>query len=413
MKPIEMVYKGFDSKKENLTDLSFMGKAAIDEVRAFHRSFPQYEPTPLRVLGQLSEQLGVASIMVKDESYRFGLNAFKVLGGTYAIGKYISEQLGYPMSQMSFERLKSDEIKAVLGEVTFVTATDGNHGRGVAWAARELGQKAVVYMPKGSAEYRLEQILKEGAEASITELNYDDAVRLSDKVARERGGVLVQDSSWPGYMDIPTWIMQGYATLMDEAIEQIGALGMMMPTHVFLQAGVGSFAGSMLGYLAARLGEEKPVCVIVEPDEAACIYKSFRKNDGEPHSVTGFMPTMMAGLACGEPSLVAWGVLRDYAEAAVSCPDEVSAYGMRILGNPLSGDEKVISGESGAVGIGLLALLMRAKLGDDAIDDTIRLKAFAEQIGLDASSRILLISTEGDTDPVNYRNVVWDGYRPL
>lgn len=413
MKHIEMVFKGFDPAKENITDLTFMGEAAISEVRAFHKSFLGYEPTPLRSLSNLAKHFGVEAIMVKDESYRFGLNAFKVLGGAYAIGKYISERLGRPMSELSFERLKSDEIKAVLGEVTFVTATDGNHGRGVAWAARELGQKAVVYMPKGSSEYRLEQILKEGAEASITDMNYDDAVRLSDQVAKARGGVLVQDSSWPGYMDIPTWIMQGYATLMDETVEQIEALGAHMPTHVFLQAGVGSFAGSMLGYLAARLGEAKPICVIVEPDEAACIYKSFKYGDGRPHNVTGFMPTMMAGLACGEPSLVAWGVLRDYAEAAVSCPDEVSAYGMRILGNPLPGDDKVVSGESGAVGIGLLGLLMRAQTGDDAVDDAVRLKAFAEQLGLDHTSRILIISTEGDTDPENYRNVVWDGYRPL
>ena len=404
MKPIEMVFKKLDLSRDDKTDLTFMGKEVIDEVRAFHKSFPQYECTPLRDLKHLAKHLGVASIMVKDESYRFGLNAFKVLGGAYAIGKYIASQLDVPISELPFQRLKSDEIKAVIGDVTFVTATDGNHGRGVAWAARELGQKAVVYMPKGSAEYRLNQILNEGAEASITELNYDDAVRLSDKTAKERGGVLVQDSSWPGYMDIPTWIMQGYATLMDEAIEQIETLGEQMPTHVFLQAGVGSFAGSMIGYLAARLGENKPVAVIVEPDEAACIFKSFKIGDGEPHHVTGFMPTMMAGLACGEPSLVAWGVLRDYAEAAVSCPDEVSAYGMRMLGNPLGDDEKVISGESGAVGVGLLGLLLSGNSEQ---------RQLADQLGLDQNSRILFISTEGDTDPENYRKVVWEGINCL
>lgn len=400
MKPIEMVVKELDLNNPDRADLTFLSFDAINEVRAFHKSFPQYEPTPLRDLKHLAKHLGIASIMVKDESYRFGLNAFKVLGGAFAIGKYIATRLEMPIAELPFERLKSEEIKKVLGDVTFVTATDGNHGRGVAWAARELGQKAIVYMPKGSAEYRLEQILNEGAEASITELNYDDAVRLSDQVAQERGGVLVQDSSWPGYMDIPTWIMQGYATLMDETIEQIEGMGEKMPTHVFLQAGVGSFAGSMLGYLAARLGDQKPVTVIIEPDEAACIYKSFKIGDGEPHNVTGFMPTMMAGLACGEPSLVAWGVLRDYAEAAVSCPDEVSAYGMRILGNPLGDDEKVISGESGAVGAGLLALIM---------SEQPEYKGFAEQLGLGEDSRVLIISTEGDTDPENYRKVVWEG----
>lgn len=392
------------SRKETggKTQVGFFDRATVNGVREFHKSFPQYEKTPLASLVKLSEYLGVSNIWIKDESYRFGLNAFKVLGGSYAVVKYISQRLGVDASELAFERLKSQEIRKRLGVITFVTATDGNHGRGIAWAANQLGHKSVVFMPKGSSEIRLENIRKEGAEASITELNYDDAVRLADKYAKDHGGVMVQDSSWEGYMEIPTWIMQGYATIMDEAIEQIRESGHEKPTHVFLQAGVGSFAGSMLGCLVSELGNEWPITAIVEPDTAACIYKSAEISDGEPHAVTGFMPTIMAGLACGEPSLVSWGILRDYSDMYISCPDFVAARGMRILGNPLGDDPKVVSGESGAVGLGMLSLLMEHK----------DLKDMASKLKLDKNSKILLISTEGDTDPENYRSTVWDGMYP-
>ena len=383
------------------TSVEFIDKKVVKKVRNFHKSFSQYKVTPLQSLKKLSKELGVSNIWVKDESYRFGLNAFKVLGGSYAVGKYLADKLKKDISELSFEKLRSKEIKEKLGDITFVTATDGNHGRGIAWAAKQLGQKAVVFMPKGSSEVRLNNIRKEGAEASITDLNYDDAVRLANKYADEHNGVMVQDSAWEGYTNIPTWIMQGYATLIDETIEQLKEEG-NMPTHVFLQAGVGSFAGSIQGYLAAEFGEDRPITTIVEPNEASCIFNSVKERDGKPHSVTGFMPTIMAGLACGEPNIVSWGILRDYADMYISCPDYVTARGMRILGNPLKGDPKVISGESGAVCLGMLSLI----LGDS------NLKEIALKLKIDKNSKILVISTEGDTDPDNYRKIVWDGAHP-
>uniref|UniRef100_UPI00055381DE diaminopropionate ammonia-lyase n=1 Tax=Clostridium lundense TaxID=319475 RepID=UPI00055381DE len=273
----------------------FISEEVIDKVRKFHKSFPEYEVTPLHSLDNLAKYLGVKNIFLKDESYRFGLNAFKVLGGSYAIGKYLAEKLEMDISEVSFEKLKSKEIKERLGDITFVTATDGNHGRGVAWAANRLDQKSVVYMPKGSSEVRLNNIRKEGAEASITEFNYDDAVRLANENANKYGWVMVQDTAWKGYEDIPTWIMQGYGTLIHEAIEQLEERGIEKPTHVFLQAGVGSFAAAVQGYLASKFGEDRPITVVVEPDEAACIYKSAKIGDGKPYSVTGDMPTIMAG----------------------------------------------------------------------------------------------------------------------
>lgn len=380
----------------------FMNREQIEKVRNFHKSFPEYKVTPLQSLDDLSKQLGVSHIWVKDESYRFGLNAFKVLGGSYAVGKYLAEKLNVDISELSFEKLKSKEVKEKLGSITFITATDGNHGRGIAWAANQLGQKSVVLMPKGSSEIRLNNIRKEGAEAYITDLNYDDTVRLASQRAEENGWVLVQDTAWEGYEKIPTWIMQGYGTIMDEAVEQIAEAGVKRPTHVFLQAGVGSFAGSMLGYLVEKFGDECPITVIVEPDKADCLYKSINVGDGKPHSVSGDLNTIMAGLACGEPSITSWGVLKDYAEGFVSCPDYVAARGMRILANPLGGDPHVISGESGAVGVGLVSLLAEDKMLND----------MKNALKLNQDSKILIISTEGDTDPENYRRVIWDGAWP-
>lgn len=392
-------YNLFDirSKKEEKTNVDYMSGSVIEGVRSFHNSFDEYSITPLHELKNLSNYLGIKSLFLKDESYRFGLNAFKVLGGSYAIGKYLANRLGVDMKDISFEYLKSNYAKEKLGEITFVTATDGNHGRGVAWAANQLGQKSVVYMPKGSSEIRLENIRKEGAEATIIDGNYDDAVRLSDDMSKKHGWVVVQDTAWEGYEDIPTWIMQGYGTIIHEAIEQLNRYGEKKPTHVFLQAGVGSFAGSILGYLVSKFKEDRPITVIVEPDKANCLYNSSIK--GEIENVTGDMNTIMAGLACGEPNTISWELIRDYADGYFSCPDYVSAKGMRILASPLKGDPQVISGESGAVGVGVISLLMQRD----------EYKDLREKLNLNEDSIVLIISTEGDTDPKKYRDIVWDG----
>ncbi|HBF1554065.1 TPA: diaminopropionate ammonia-lyase [Clostridioides difficile] len=386
--------------KENC--IKFLNEEEITKVRNFHKSFPQYKETPLANLEGLAKKLGVAGVYVKDESYRFGLNAFKVLGGSYSMGRYLAQRLDTDISELGYDKLTSKEIKEKLGEITFFTATDGNHGRGVAWTANKLGQKSVVLMPKGSSEFRLNKIKGEGADASITDLNYDDAVRLANDYAEaDDHGVMVQDTAWDGYEEIPAWIMQGYGTMAQEAIEQLKEYGVDRPTHVFVQAGVGSLAGAVQGYVAS-IYDECPITVVVEADEADCYYKSAEAGDGKPRFVGGDMPTIMAGLACGEPNTIGFEVLKNHAAAFVSAPDWVSAKGMRRLGNPLNGDEKVISGESGAVTTGLLVAAMER---EDLAD-------LRKDLKLDENSRILLISTEGDTDPDKYRSIVWDGEYP-
>ena len=376
-------------------DLSFLSGETAEHVRAFHRTFPQYAPTPLAHLPETAALLGVADIHVKDESFRFGLNAFKVLGGSYAIGRCLAKRLGLSIGETDYAALSSQAAKETLGNITFITATDGNHGRGVAWSARAYGHNSVVRMPRGSAEERLENIHAAGADAQIAEGNYDDTVRLCARMAQENGWVLVQDTAWDGYEEIPGWIMQGYTTLGLEAIEQSPDV----PTHIFLQAGVGSMAAAIAGLYACVYGEKRPKIIIVEPNEADCFYRTAAAADGARHIVEGDMPTIMAGLACGEPCSIAWDVLSACADFCVTCPNEAAARGMRILGNPWGSDDRVISGESGASAFGCAAqILTLPELSD-----------IRAQLGLDASSRLLFLSTEGATDRENYRRICWDG----
>ena len=380
-------------------NLAAMSGEIVEKARNFHRSFPQYSVTPLANLNGMAAHLGLGSLHVKDEAYRFGLNAFKVLGGSYAIGCYIAQKLGRDISTLTYEELTGEDFRRAFGQATFYTATDGNHGRGVAWAANQLGQKAVVRMPKGSSHIRRDNIAREGALVTIEELNYDDCVRLAAAEAAEvENGVVVQDTAWEGYEEIPTWIMQGYGTMADEAAEQLGC----RPTHVFIQAGVGSLAGAVVGYFANRYPDNPPTFVVVEASAADCLYRSAAAGDGEPRIVTGDLSTILAGLACGEPNIVSWDLLRNHTAAFVSCPDWVSARGMRMLGAPVQGDERVISGESGAVGMGLLSALMESD----------ELQELREYLRLGAESHVLLFSTEGDTDPDQYKKIVWRGEYP-
>jgi diaminopropionate ammonia-lyase len=375
--------------------LDHLDLSVAEKVKRFHQSFPIYKETPLRELKALAKDLGVEKIYVKDESFRFGLNAFKVLGGSYAIGKYMAEKLEMDIDDLPFEKMISGEVREKLGEMTFISATDGNHGRGVAWTVNQLKQNSVIYMPKGSSLERLENIRAEGAKAEITDLNYDDAVRLANAQANENDWVLVQDTSWDGYEAIPTAIMQGYMTT---ALESYLALE-ERPSHIFLQAGVGSFASAVTGFFANVYKEDCPIITIVEPNEAACIYKTMKADDGGIHNVTGDMNTIMAGLACGEPVTVGVEILRSYAQYFISCPDYTAAQGMRVLGAPLGSDARIISGESGAAGFGLF---YEAMTNPD-------LESLKKTLQLDRHSKVLFISTEGDTDQENYRKIVWDG----
>ena len=380
--------------------LDLMSEENVTKANEFHKSFPQYSLTPLQKLSALASYLGVKGIYCKDESYRFGLNAFKVLGGSYAMGRYIAKELGRDISQLPYNVLSSDKLREEFGQATFFTATDGNHGRGVAWAAKRLGQKAVVRMPKGTTKTRFDNIAKEGAEVTIEEVNYDDCVRMAAaEAAKTEHGIIVQDTAWAGYEEIPSWIMQGYGTLVLEADKQLKENGVDRPTHVFVQAGVGSLAGAVVGYFAHKYKENPPVMVVCEASAADCLYRSAVQADGNLVNVTGDLQTIMAGLACGEGNTIGWDILKNHVTVFASCPDWMSAKATRIYANPLENDPHIISGESGSVPLGLAYTALH---DEDAKD-------LKEALKLDENSNILVISTEGDTDPVRYREIVWDG----
>ena len=370
-------------------------KAVFTEEKAqealrFHRSLPAYGESALCSLDALAKSLRLGGIFVKDESGRFGLNAFKGLGGSYALFRLLCERFGLDPRKTNFTDLLQEPYRTKCRAVEFTTATDGNHGRGVSWAAGLFGCRAHVFMPAGSAEARRRAIEEVGfeAEAVITPYNYDGAVAHAARLAEENGWVLVQDTSWEGYEEIPARIVQGYLTLGNEAVRQFAGTA---PTHVILQAGVGAMAGGLTDYLAHAFAK-RPVFILAEPDEANCLYRSLEAGDGQIRIVEGNPETEMAGLNCGTPCGVTWPVLRDETDFACALADEVTEEGMRLYAQPLGNDPKIVSGESGAVTLGLAARIAR--------DAELR-KLF----GVTEDSVFLLVSTEGDTDPDNYRRI--------
>ena len=367
-------------------------RAVATDAIHFHKTLPGYAPAPLVALQEQAAACRIKGIYCKDESHRFGLNAFKGLGGSYAMFRILCEKLGLDYKNIDYRYFQKEEVRKQCAKIHFVTATDGNHGKGVSWAAKLFGCNATVFMPKGSVEARRVAIEEAGnATAEITEFNYDQAVEHSWNLALRNSWILIQDTAWDGYEQYPEWIIDGYLTLAAETVEQ---LGQIVPTHVFLQAGVGAMAGGVLEFLLSCYRDKPPVMTIVEPTEAACIYLSAKCGDGRCHSIDGNPVTIMAGLNCGTPCRVTWPAIRDKATFFCACDDIVTEEGMRAYANPIGSDKAVLSGESGAVTYGLLNRILQ--------DKTLR-----NLFHINADSRILLINTEGDTDPEGYQKIVY------
>lgn len=368
--------------------------AVINEATLFHSQLPGYRYTPCVQLPHLAKELGVGEIWVKDESQRLSLNSFKALGGSYAIYRLVQQLFDIPDEKMSYEYLLSSYMRAKLQALTFASATDGNHGKGVAWFSALLGAKCHIYVPSDTTASRIEAIKAFGAQLTVVQGTYDDAVNQVKVDAKAHSWHIVSDTSWSGYTQVPLWIMQGYATMMKE-IEEQRPQG---PTHIIIQAGVGALGAAVLGYYYAA-GDQEPISIIVEPEKAACLLESAQIADGKAHAVGGSLQTIMAGLSCGQPSEEAWNILKGITDAYLSVPDYVAALGMRILASPVGDDAKIVSGESAAVGVGTLAYICKEAA----------LTPLRQVLELDESSRILFISTEGNTDPSHYRSVVWEG----
>jgi len=369
-------------------------KSVSERVLRYHESYPEYSKTPLEKLKSFSKKLGLKDVLVKDESKRFGLKAFKVLGGLIAIGNVLAEKCGIDFEKVDFQYLQTSELKKKIGDIVFCTASDGNHGRGMAYSANRLGFNAVVYLPAGTVPSRINAIAETGAEVIVTETDYDQTVIIAREESAKNGWELIQDTSWEGYHQIPLWIMQGYLTLVHEIFEQMSKIG--KPTHVFLQAGVGSMAAAVIGAMVNQYGLDYPKIIIVEPLEAACFYESIINGGDSPKPAIGNLKTIMAGLSCGVPSDLAYDIISNFSDVFLACDDSFTVKGMKLLANPNGDDPVIISGESGAVGTGLLSDIM--------LDD--KFIGLRNELQLNLESSALLLNTEGDTDPINYKNIV-------
>ena len=375
------------------------------KVRQLHSAIPGYHMSPLKSLPNLARRIGVGGIWVKDESERLSLNSFKVLGGAYAIYKKLLERGGFSEEELSLKNLLQldGNHRKKLGHPVFATATDGNHGTGVAWAAHKMGFPAVIYVHSLTTKDRIRGIQRQGGKVVVVEGNYDDAVRQVSIDAKKNGWEIISDTSWQGYEDVPKWIMQGYSTIFVEAQEQFSGQGIIRPTHLLVQAGVGSLAAAAIGFYSVLFEDNVPISMVVEPTKAACLYESMRIGDGKPHGVTGELDTIMAGLACGDPNPMAWETLYNCADFFAKCPDYVAAKGMRVYSTPLTDDPFIVSGESGAVTLGALMYTMESEGARELRD----------AMGLNEESQIMLINSEGNTSPDEFRSVVWEGSMPV
>ncbi|MFC1950265.1 diaminopropionate ammonia-lyase [Chloroflexota bacterium] len=374
--------KNNNSRLTKSTSFDFLTDEVAKTVRRFHQGIEDYKTTPLITLQQLALELNVDGIYIKDESSVIYLDSFKILGASFAIFKLLYKTLISNSEPTSFADLK----KLPKDKFTLVTATDGNFGKAVAWVAQQLRQKAIVYVPHTMTMHRRNAIELLGAkvlEPQGEDRSYDGAVHELATYPDKDNYLVISDTSWMGYEEIPKSVMQGYLTICDEATEQLGGLGIKKPSHIFLQVGVGGFAASVLGYYHSVFGNDRPISILVEPAAAACALQS-AKNERRTKVET--KNTIMVGLCCGEPSTLAWPILHNYADYFSSIPDRVASYGVKILAEPKPSDKAIISGESGAAGLGCLIHILRHN------------RDFAKKLGISSKSTILLFNTEGATD---------------
>jgi diaminopropionate ammonia-lyase len=369
--------------------LDLVGRAAaLAEITAW----PGYAPTPLALLPGLAAAAGVTAIGFKDESGRFGLGSFKALGGAYAVARHLIRTLAGEGITARSADLAAGRFADRTRSITVTCATDGNHGRSVAWGAQRFGARAVIYIHETVSEGRAAAIARYGAEVRRVRGTYDDAVRRAAEDAAREGWTVVSDTSYPGYTEIPRDVMDGYRVMAEEAIAQWRTAVDGPPTHAFVPGGVGGVAAAVAAELALAYGQgTMPRLIVVEPDRADCLLRSAEA--GEPVAVPGELDTMMAGLACGEVSILAFDELLWRAHGFMAVPDESVAPAMRLLADGVGGDTPVVAGESA---VAVLAGLVLAR--NDA--------AAAVALGLGPASRVLLFGTEGATDPELYRRIV-------
>lgn len=377
------------------SERTVVSRAAFEHAYAEITAWPGYAPTPLRSLNGLAAAAGIDRLWYKDESARFALGSFKALGGAYAVLRLLAREVSAlaPGTPVTVPDLMEGRYGRITRPLTVTTATDGNHGRSVAWGAQVFGCGCVIYVPAKCSIGRQRAIEGYGATVVRVDGTYDAAVRRAAADAAANGWFVVSDTSYPGYMDIPRDVMQGYTVMVEEAIRQLPAGE--RPTHVFVQGGVGALPAAVCGHLWETWGRQRPRFVSVEPHGADCLYRSAVA--GRPTAAEGDLETVMAGLACGEPSLLAWTILEHGADDFMTIDDAAAIGTMRLLAGGRAGDGPVVAGETGVAG--LAALLCAA--GDAEA---------RAALGLAPEARVLVFGTEGDTDPQLYEELV--GRRP-
>lgn len=367
---------------------AILGQPALEVAKAEIRSWPGYAVTPLHPLQSIARQLKVGAVHYKDEGGRFGLGSFKALGGAYAVARLLCQVVGQRLGRVvTTADLLTSPCRELAGEITVTCATDGNHGRSVAWGAQLFGCQCVIYIHATVSDGRRQAIEHYGATVVRTAGNYDDSVRQADADAKAMGRYVISDTSYEGYMDVPRDVMQGYQLMVEEAAQQLGAA----PTHVFVQGGVGGLAAAVCGYFWERLGAARPRLIVVEPDRADCLMQSAR--NGRITAVHGALDTLMAGLACGEVSWLAWEILAQGADAFAVINDDAAVATMRLLAAPAAGDPAIAAGESAVAGLA-------AAIG---VAQRERQRA---ALGLDDKSVLLFFGSERDTDPALYTQLV-------
>ena len=356
--------------------------------RAELKNWPGYQPTPLRSLTEIAVEVNVTEVLYKDEAGRFEFGSFKALGGAYEVLWAVARELGVTSgSQVTVAEVRRGGFRDAAANVRVVTATDGNHGRSVAWGAQKAGCHCRVYVHAQVSAERIASIARYGAEVIQVAGSYDDSVRDAAAYAQRVGALIVSDTSYPGYTELPRQAMAAYTLMTQEIIDELGD---PPPTHVFVQAGCGGLAGSVCGLLWETYGAERPRFIIVEPTRAPCLYVSGAA--GKPVDLAVEDESVMAGLSCGEISLIAWEILGPGVDNYVAIPDELVAPAMIRLAEG-AGDGPIVAGESAVAG---LAALTACRL-----DVTL-----SAQLGLDHNSRVLLLGTEGATDPSIYTQLV-------
>lgn len=368
-----------------------IGDADHQEARLTISRWPGYKATRLVSLPGVAKEIGVGEIHYKDEAGRFNLGSFKALGGAYAVAQLLMQEVTRLSSDTN---VTPDSILAgnhadIVSRLTVCCATDGNHGRSVAWGAQTYGCKCVIFIHATVSQARAQAIEAFGARVVRTKGNYDDSVREAQNAAVTNNWFVVSDTSYEGYVDIPRDVMTGYTVMAAEADEQTPYDG--PPTHIFIQTGVGGLAAAVASQFWRRYGSKRPTIILCDPDNAACWWESFKS--GTPVAIEGDLETVMAGLACGEVSILAWTILKTGADAVMTIPDAAAETCMRLLADGAYGDAPVVAGESAVAGL--------AGLLDAAGDEDMR-----KTLGLRDESRILLFGTEGATDAAIYERIV-------